>query len=164
MHTDLTPDRRPAPENRNRGFTLVELMITVAVGAILLAVGMPAFSDFVRTQAVRTASFDVHAMLILARSEAIKRNAEVVATPVTGGWKNGWAVTVTEDGTTTTLATQSAFPSGVTITGPGTAISYGNSGRLVGATVAAFEVGGSGTPRCVAVNLSGLTTSKKGGC
>jgi type IV fimbrial biogenesis protein FimT len=149
---------------RGKGFTLIELMVTLSITAILLGVGLPSFSEFIRSQAVKTASFDIHSTLVFARSEAIKRNADVTVTPVSEDWTKGWAVTAEVDGATSTLATQAPLPSGVTVDGPETGLTYQNSGRLEGNTVAAFEIGGSGSTRCINVTLSGLPNSRKGGC
>jgi len=70
---------------RSRGFTLTELMVKVTIAAILLAIGIPSFRSFILGQRVKTASFDTVYTLTLARSEAIKRNSDVVITPASGG-------------------------------------------------------------------------------
>src|SRR5262245_28387859 len=60
-----------------RGFTLVELMYTIAVAAIVLGIGIPAFTETIRagrmTTSVNTAVTAMH----VARSEAVKRRARV---------------------------------------------------------------------------------------
>lgn len=76
-----------------RGFTLMELMIVVAVAIILASVGIPSMRSFMASQRIKTTSFDLIAMLTITRSEAIKRNAQVTATPVGNDWSQGWAVT-----------------------------------------------------------------------
>lgn len=149
--------------NRPGGFTLTELMITVTIAAVLLGIGVPSLSSFMGSQAITTASHDVTAMLVLARSEAIKRNANVVATPVSGDWKNGWTVDVTVGGATTTLGKQSAY-NGLTITSPVASVTYGSNGRVQGSTVPTFEITGSSHTRCVKVTLSGLPNGKTGSC
>jgi prepilin-type N-terminal cleavage/methylation domain-containing protein len=81
------------PEStRVGGFTLIELMVTITIVGILLAIGVPSFRGFVAGQRVKTASYDISSVLTYARSEALKRNADVVITPNTGGWQNGWCV------------------------------------------------------------------------
>lgn len=98
--------------NGARGFTLVELMITVLIAAILLAVGVPAMQDLIRNGRVTTAANEFLTDLNLARSEAIKRGVQVVVCrtnapdafpPVCGAgtantWSDGWVVFVDEDG------------------------------------------------------------------
>jgi type IV fimbrial biogenesis protein FimT len=150
---------RPA---RSAGFTLIELMITITIGAILMAIGIPSFRDFILGQRVKTASYDMSYTLTFARSEAIKRNDNVVVRPTTtGSWENGWSVQTTISGTTTTLSQQTAY-SGLTISGPDL-VTYTSSGRLAAAT-SSFQVTGNTHVRCININLSGLPTGKTGSC
>lgn len=60
-----------------RGFTLVELMITVAIAAILVAVGAPSFASFIDSNKVRTETQRVAGLLALARNHAVNKNREV---------------------------------------------------------------------------------------
>ncbi|HEY8607819.1 MAG TPA: GspH/FimT family pseudopilin [Noviherbaspirillum sp.] len=62
---------------RTAGFTLVEMMIGVAIVAVLLTVAMPNFQAFIQNTQVRTAVENMQAGLNLARSEALRRNARV---------------------------------------------------------------------------------------
>lgn len=80
----------PAP----RGFTLVELLITVALVAILAVVAAPSFTTYAANQRVKAASFELMSALNLARSEALKRNRNATLAAQTGGWINGWLVQV----------------------------------------------------------------------
>lgn len=86
--------------NRQRGVTLVEMMIGIAIVAITLAMGVPAFSQWIQTAQNRTAAESVLNGLQLARAEAIKRNALVRfnLTDATGlvAWNVG-CVIVTSD-------------------------------------------------------------------
>jgi type IV fimbrial biogenesis protein FimT len=139
------------------GFTLVELLITITIAAILLAIGIPSFKSFTANQQVKNATFDLSSMLRFARSEAIKRNNNVVVTPVSSAWKNGWTITVTVSGTTTTLGQHDAFATGVSVTGP-TTITYSGTGRLNAATAPSFGISNSSTRRTstIGIDLSGL--------
>ena len=60
-----------------RGFTLIELMTTIAVLVVLALVAMPSFRQFVANQRVRNASFELMSALTLARSQAIVQNGDV---------------------------------------------------------------------------------------
>lgn len=81
-----------------RGFTLVELMIALAVFAVLLAIMVPSYSDMTLGSKLRSQANDLVAGAVLARSEAIKRNQPVSlcassnGTSCTGTWSQGWIV------------------------------------------------------------------------
>ena len=142
-----------------RGFTLIELMVVVALAAILAALAAPSFKSFVSGQRVKAAASDFAMAAILARSEAIKRNADVTITPVTSGatgWKDGWTVAVGA----THLRQQQAY-TGVTFSGPASAITYNGSGRLAAAVSTMTITGSDGSARCVAFDLSGMPKSSK---
>jgi type IV fimbrial biogenesis protein FimT len=59
------------------GFTLVELVITVAVASVLLAMAVPSFNQMIISSRLTAQSNDMLAAINLARSEAIKRNARM---------------------------------------------------------------------------------------
>ena len=153
-----------SPRRAVRGFTAVELMIVVVIVAILTAMAGPWMGQMVRTQRLRTASFDVLASLQHARSEAIKRNLSVTMAPVGADWSTGWTIT---DPNGHVLKRQNAIDT-TSITGPATVV-FNGTGRL-NAAVAAFslvsDVGaGQGVKhRCVTVDLSGRAVSKEAAC
>ena len=60
-----------------RGFTLVELLVTLAIAAIILAIGMPSFTSLMSSNAVSTASDRLADTLSYARSEAVSRISNV---------------------------------------------------------------------------------------
>jgi type IV fimbrial biogenesis protein FimT len=86
--------------NRQRGFTLVELMIGLAIAAIVLSLGVPNFVDLIRNNRMTSQINELVAALNLARSEAIKRGQSINITSASGGsnWKSGWTVEVTAGG------------------------------------------------------------------
>jgi type IV fimbrial biogenesis protein FimT len=70
-----------------RGFTLIELMITLAVMGILFAVGFPSMSVWLQNSQIRTAAEGGLNGMQLARAEAVRRNAGVqLAFDANGGW------------------------------------------------------------------------------
>jgi type IV fimbrial biogenesis protein FimT len=66
----------PMPK-RSAGFTLIELMITLAVLALLLMIGLPNLSAWLANTQIRTAAEAMQAGLQLARAEALRRNVNV---------------------------------------------------------------------------------------
>ncbi len=69
---------------QNSGFTLVELMVTVAVLAVLLGIGIPSFQGTLDKRRIIGAAEQIYADLQYARSEAIRRNATVRVSFQTG--------------------------------------------------------------------------------
>lgn len=76
------------------GFTLIELMVAITIVGILLSVGLPAMRDMLLNQKLRTAASDMHLSLMFARSEAIKRNANIVVANNGAGWDVRFGTTV----------------------------------------------------------------------
>lgn len=66
-----------ARPTRFSGFTLLELMITLTIGGILLAVAVPAFRSMTVNSRLTAQANELVSALNLARSEAIKRNASI---------------------------------------------------------------------------------------
>lgn len=74
-----------AYHQRIAGFTLVELMITIAVLAVILAIATPSFTTVINNNRLTAQTNDLVAALQMARSEALKRNSSVaVCRSVTG--------------------------------------------------------------------------------
>lgn len=85
---------------RNRGFTLIDLMIALAVAAILLTAGIPALGGFIAAQRIAGTSNLLVTDLNFARMRAISGYHEVALCPSTDGrycsggnrWESGWIV------------------------------------------------------------------------
>ena len=77
---------------RAAGFTLVELLIGLVILSILVAIAAPSFSTALAQQRLRQASNELRSTVAVARSEAVKRNAEVELRARSGGWSTGWCV------------------------------------------------------------------------
>jgi type IV fimbrial biogenesis protein FimT len=112
-----------------RGFTLIELMVTVALLAILMAVAVPSLTTFQRNAELTSFSNTMLASINAARGEAMKRGRSARMMPTSGGtdWNNGWVIFVdvanTGDYTSAgniTIMSREAKPSYLTITGYGT--------------------------------------------
>lgn len=99
------PSPRMLSAHRQRGFTLVELVITIALVAILTSLAVPSFSEVLRQWRRDSATRELLTSLQLARAEAIKTSRQIVVCPSTSGaacaagteWSTGWMVFV-DDG------------------------------------------------------------------
>jgi type IV fimbrial biogenesis protein FimT len=89
-----------AQRRGNRGFTLIELLIVLAVLAVLAGISVPSMKSLIRSVELSSASNDLLAGFLIARSEAVKRRSRVVLCKsadgvecsTTGGWEQGWLV------------------------------------------------------------------------
>lgn len=93
------------PDSRTRGFTLLEVMVVVAIMAILTALAAPSFSGVLERWRVQQAIENMKSTIYYARTEAIKRGGKitVVKTPLSSAcpqatdtqeWSCGWNVIV----------------------------------------------------------------------
>lgn len=154
------------PDCTHGGFTLIELMVTLTVGAILLALAAPSFSSLIANQRSKSAASDIYITLAKARSEAIKRNREVTLLPVVAGaWQNGWKILDPTDPTLTTKLDDHGSIANATISGP-TSVIYQATGRIKGSTPPAFSITVTGTSnvRCVSADLSGRPYQGNSSC
>lgn len=158
------PKYRCTPD---QGFTLVELMIAIAIIGIVSAIAVPNFQQMVSSQRVKSAASDIYGSLQLARSEAMKRNSGT-ANPVSltavdsTDWSKGWTVGITGS----TFQTQNAYTGNVVVVGPDSGtIAYLGTGRPNDATRAdnntppllkVSSSAHSAIARCISLSLSGM--------
>ncbi len=86
-------------KKENTGFSLVELMVTLSIAAIVLSFAAPSFSTTIQNNRLTTETNNLISSLTLARSEAIKRRTNITmcssndqATCTNTAWQYGWIV------------------------------------------------------------------------
>lgn len=153
-----------------RGFTTVELMVTLSVLLILLVLAVPQMAPFLQRQRLKNATMDLASTVVLARSEAIKRNATVYVVANTAGWSKGWTVsTAATVSAASTIRAQAALDGlSISESSSNTSFNFGGDGRMSG-TGMFFSVTPTVTsqgqqPLCVAVGATGRVQTTKGAC
>lgn len=159
-----------AQQAASQGFTLIEMMVTIAVMLILMAVALPNFQSFIAGQRVQSANSDLISALLMARSEAMKRNVTVDVVPNAAGWASGWTV---QYGGGTIIQKQDPLNSGVQVvekdsggTETTATITFGWNGRpQAGSAGSSFTVSTTtANPipiRCITLGLAGLPETKR---
>ena len=115
---------RPA---RERGFTMMELLVAVSIAAVLFAIGVPMYRNASLGARLSAAANNLLASVQLARSEAIKRNVQVTLCASSdgttcaggGGWEQGWIVVDTVADPDVVIQHQQNLPTGFKLTQSG---------------------------------------------
>ena len=168
---------------RQGGVTAIELLIAVAVLAVLVSLGAPSYRDFQTRMRLASSMSDLGSDLLLARSDSIRRNSRMLvcprasasattcATSVTGEtWMNGWLVCydTDADGACDTGSASDPNPvrvrgsptSPLTLTGPAATVIFFPVGSANGTSTFTMT-GGTSASRSTKVAPSGAVTSSK---
>lgn len=119
--------------HRAKGFSLIELLVTVSLVGILAAIAIPSFTSIIQNSKADTEVSDLQRALNYARLEAINRGVSVQLLPTAVGaaWNTELKVVLTSS-TGTTLRTVPAMSSGATVSAPNaTYVEFNNLGGLL---------------------------------
>ncbi|HSC63623.1 MAG TPA: GspH/FimT family pseudopilin [Caldimonas sp.] len=158
---------RPASSSSSRanarGFTMVELLTVMSILVIILGVMAPSFSEFMAAQQAKGLSYDLTGDLMLARNEALKRNASVRISRGGAGWEQGWSVVSVADGES--LSTRNPAAQSVTVTGAPATITFDFNGRVSSPTATVrITISSQSSSRCVQLDPSGRARAVYGAC
>lgn len=139
----------------HQGFTLVELMVGLALTVFLLLLAMPSASIYILDSKIRTGAQAYYDGAQLARAEALRRNADV-AIKLTGSGR-GWSVTV---GETPIASKAQESASSLTVEFEQDTVTFDSHGRASSAHDVNFKpsntrcIDGGGPQRCLRVAIS----------
>jgi type IV fimbrial biogenesis protein FimT len=145
------------------GFTLVELLVVMALIAILATIGVPAYQNIVTSNRITTEINGLVTHLQYARAEAVKRGQNVTVTSNNGNnWESGWVVA---DANNNALKQQQAFQGGDTLTATLGVITYDRNGFTTNATTLTLhdQANTAGLGKCLVVSPVGQITLLKQG-
>lgn len=153
-----------------RGFTLIELMVTIAVLAIVISIAVPSFSGMLRENRSLALTSELQGAIQLARSEAVKRRGNVVicrrnaagtACDNSADWAAGWIIL---SGGIVIKVWDSV--TGLVVAGPDTGLTFKSNGTVTAAANFAVNTQScSGLQkRTLEVTAIGTTTQKKIDC
>jgi len=166
------------PSHRQSGFTAIELMVTVAIVAILAALALPSFQASLRSNRVATTTNEVLASLALARTEAIRGLGPAGVCPSADGndcatttdWAGGWVVwreNRLSGGVIERAVVRYVQPKQrTTVTGPDAGIDFTVQGRAQNGAeqIGVSPVDAADPARCVMVNAAGQARTAQGAC
>lgn len=157
--------------NRQSGFTLIELMVTLAVLAILLTVAAPSFRETIQNNRITAQANELVTALNLGRNEAVKRGQTVTVcasstgNSCVGSWTGGWLVMTDANGDAVVNGTDSVLRVWEGLTGSTSAaastntLSYNRLGALISGGIVTLNLS---IPNCTGMQRRNITVSNTG--
>lgn len=149
--------------NKITGFTLVELMVTIAVAAILLTIGVPSLTSLYEGMRVNNNITKIHDIMVFARNQAVSYGKTVNVCPfktatscgASTDWSNGVRVYIVNGGSDKELRVIDSFHASDKVTGPN-ALTFSPDGLSSGGQLIYCPGGKSAESKGVIINGGGL--------
>lgn len=181
MKPCLPLSRSPRSSGRQRGVTLLELLVTILIFGVVAAIALPNMQSFIQSNQITSQANSLVGALNLARGEAITRGVNVTVcssnnqTTCGGTWANGWIVFVDSAAlgaapvVVTILQVYSPLEGGATLTGGPAYIRYTARGLAdLAADPAPYELRTPGCTgmqgRAIDVSITGQITTTDDAC
>lgn len=163
---------------RTTGFTLIELMVTIAVLAILTALAFPSFQGTLRSNRIATTTNELLASISMARSEAIRSTqgggvcSSTDGKACGGDWNSGWLVWTDSNGNEKLDGTEPVIryvqpKARLLVSGSATLIAFDSRGRSASGKqdISLQPEGDIAEPaRCLRISPAGQTHIEKSAC
>lgn len=160
---------------RGSGLTLIELLVTLAVLAIGLTMGVPAMHGLIEAQRVRAVMFQLASDMAMARSTAVTRRSQVVLCPGTpeagcrsdSQWNGGWILFEDDDkdrqpgSAADVLRVVQPLPDGLMVSSSRNYLRYQRDGRSANSNLSLRICTGGQLRGLLVVNNSGRTRSER---
>ncbi|MAY42820.1 MULTISPECIES: GspH/FimT family pseudopilin [unclassified Neptuniibacter] len=153
---------------KEKGFTLLELMIAVIILGFVLGLGVPSFNSFIESSRLRAATHSLNTAVQLARSEALSRreNAAVCrsnsaqdACDFDVDWSSGWMVVAQQGSDLEDAADVTVIKIWESVdlvaSGAANGFAFDRLGR--GITIGGVRIQNDTDHRCISVNITGRT-------
>ncbi|MGH8373252.1 MAG: GspH/FimT family pseudopilin [Gammaproteobacteria bacterium] len=156
-----------------RGFTLMELLVTLAIAGVLLTMAVPSFKTTITNNRQVAQINELLGAIMYARSEAITENKSTILcassdeTSCNTNWSQGWIVYVPSGSTITPLRVHSALDGGNTLksdTAIGTTITFksnGTSSTTGTGTFTLCDSRGSSYARALSLSSTGIARASQ---
>jgi len=160
----ILPCVRRGPAGLRHGFTLVELLVVMAVAVVMLAMAAPRMADFTASNQLTALKSDLAGAVALARTEAAKRGLPVILTRVGSGptgneYAGGWELVGDDDSSGSAdsseprLRAHAALASTLTLGGP-TALGFRATGALTAGSAQTFLMCRSGSAKGFVITVA----------
>jgi len=146
-----------------KGFSLVELLVTIAVLAIVVSIGVPSFVTMMQNTNLDAAADDLAGAMYYARSEALQRNSAVEVEKLAAKTDFSGGFQVKLSSSNQVLRKYAAFNTSVSCTSCAGPVAFSASGTTLD-TGSIELVHTNGFKRCIRITLSGGIRMQKDGC